>query len=38
MRIESCPVYDGEIRYGHLIRDRTFQFRGDLNEEQTLQP
>jgi hypothetical protein len=37
LRIESCPVYDGEIRNGRLIRDRTFQFHGDVNEEQTLQ-
>ena len=38
LRIESCPVYDGEIRNGRLIRDRTFQFHGGVNEEQTLQP
>jgi hypothetical protein len=38
IRIESCPVYDGEIRNGRLIRDRTFQFHGDINEEQTFQP
>lgn len=38
LRIESCPVYDGEIRNGRLIRDRTFQFHGDVTEEQTLQP
>jgi hypothetical protein len=38
LRIESCPVYDGEIRNGHLIRDRTFQFHGDVNEEQAFQP
>lgn len=38
LRIESCPVYDGEIRNGRLIRDRTFQFHGDVNEEQTFQP
>ena len=38
LRIESCPVYDGEIRNGRLIRDRTFQFHGDVNETQTLQP
>lgn len=38
LRIESCPVYDGEIRNGRLIRDRTFQFHGDVNEVQTLQP
>jgi hypothetical protein len=38
LRIESCPVYDGEIRNGRLIRDRTFQFHGDVTEDQTLQP
>ena len=38
LRIESCPVYDGEIRNGRLIRDCTFQFHGDVTEEQTLQP
>jgi hypothetical protein len=38
LRIESCPVYDGEIRNGRLIRNRTFQFHGSVNEEQTLQP
>jgi hypothetical protein len=38
LRIESCPVYDGEIRSGRLIRDRTFQFDGDVNKTQTLQP
>lgn len=37
LRIESCPVYDGEIRNGRLIRDRTFQFHGDVNEDQTYQ-
>jgi hypothetical protein len=26
IRIESCPVYDGDLRDGRLIRDRTFQF------------
>jgi hypothetical protein len=36
LRIESCPVYDGEIRSGRLIQDRTFQFHGDVNETQTL--
>ena len=38
IRIESCPVYDGEILNGRLIRDRTFQFHGDVNEERTFQP
>lgn len=38
LRIESCPVYDGEIRNGRLIRDRTFQFHGAVNETLTFQP
>lgn len=38
IRIESCPVYDGDIRDGRLIRDRTFQFHGDVTEQRTIQP
>ncbi len=38
LRIESCPVYDDQIRNGRLIRDRTFQFHGDVNEERIFQP
>ncbi len=38
LRIESCPIYDGEIRNGSLIQDRTFQFHGDVHETQTLKP
>ena len=33
IRIEDCPVYDGEIRNGQLIKDRTFQYHGGVNEE-----
>lgn len=28
IRIEDCPVYDGEIRNGKLIKDRLFRFQG----------
>ena len=38
IRIEDCPVYDGEIKNGHLIKDRTFQFHGSVNEERTYEP
>ena len=38
IRIESCPVYDGDLRDGRLIRDRTFQFHGDVTEQRTIQP
>ena len=33
LRIESCAVYDGEIRNGRLIRNRTFQFHGDRGQK-----
>lgn len=35
IRIEDCPVYDGDIRNGRLIRDRTFQFDGAVTEQRT---
>lgn len=38
IRIEDCPVYDGDIHIGHLIKDRTFQFHGSVNEERTYEP
>jgi len=38
LRIEDCPVYDNEINNGRLIRDRTFQFHGALDEERTFNP
>lgn len=38
IRVEDCPVYDGEIQNGHLIKDRTFQFHGSVNEERTYEP
>ena len=31
-RIEDCPVFDGMIQSGPLIRDRRFEFRGDVHE------
>lgn len=37
-RIEDCPVYDGQVQLGKLIRDRTFQFHGPLNEIRTFEP
>lgn len=37
-RIEDCPVYDGIVREGKLIRDRTFQYTGDIEETRTHEP
>lgn len=37
-RIEDCPVYDGVVREGKLIRDRTFQYTGGLEETRTHEP
>ncbi len=37
-RIEDCPVYDGEIRQGKLIRDRIFDFHGALEERRAFAP
>ena len=38
IRIEDCPVYDGQIHNGQLIRDRTFEFHGSVNEKRTYNP
>ena len=35
LRIEDCPVYDGRVTQGKLIRDRTFEFRGQTSTELT---
>jgi hypothetical protein len=37
-RIEDCPVYDGIVREGKLIRDRTFQYTGGVDETVTHEP
>ena len=37
-RIEDCPVYDGRIETGALIKDRRFQFRDAVHEERLLTP
>lgn len=37
-RIEDCPVYDGIVREGKLIRDRTFQYTGGIEETRTHEP
>jgi len=37
-RVEDCPVYDGEVRHGKLIRDRVFDFQGGVEETRTFKP
>jgi hypothetical protein len=38
LRIEDCPVWDGRVEVGKLIRDRIFEMRGSLNEDRRLPP
>lgn len=37
-RIEDCPVYDGLVETGPLIRDRKFEFRDGIEEDRTYTP
>ena len=37
-RIEDCPVYDGRIEVGGLIKDRRFEFRDAVHEDRLLTP
>ena len=37
-RVEDCPVYDGEVRHGKLIRDRVFDFQDGVQAMRTFQP
>ena len=37
-RIEDCPVYDGRVETGGLIKDRRFQFREGVHEERLFTP
>lgn len=37
-RIEDCPVYDGLVETGPLIRDRKFEFRDGVEEDRTYTP
>lgn len=38
LRIEDCPVWDGRVENGKLIRDRIFEIRGGLSEDRRLPP
>ena len=42
LRVEDCPVYDGRMTQGKLIRDRTFVFQSlspnELSETRTFTP
>lgn len=35
LRVEDCPVYDGEVEAGKLIRDRVFPFQDGFEETRT---
>lgn len=35
IRIEDCPVYDGIVTQGKLIRDRTFEFKSQYESIET---
>ena len=37
-RIEDCPVYDGRIDRGALIKDRRFEFRDAVHEDRIYVP
>jgi hypothetical protein len=37
-RVEDCPVYDGQVRQGKLIRDRVFDFKDGVQETRTFKP
>jgi len=38
IRVEDCPVWDGRIESGKLIRDRLFEMRGALSENRRIPP
>ena len=37
-RIEDCPVYDGQVESGPLIKDRAFEFRDGVREDRLHTP
>ena len=37
-RIEDCPVYDGAVEVGPLIKDRKFEFRDGVEEDRLYTP
>ena len=37
-RIEDCPIYDGRVETGGLIKDRAFQFRDGVHEDRLYTP
>ena len=37
-RIEDCPVYDGVVETGPLVKDRRFEFRDGVEEERLYTP
>ena len=38
LRLEDCPIYDGHVEAGKLIRDRIFEVRGTVEETRVLPP
>ena len=37
-RIEDCPVYDGRVETGPLVKDRAFEFRDGVREDRVYTP
>ena len=38
LRVEDCPVFDGRVETGPLIKDRRFEYHGGVNEERNHAP
>lgn len=38
LRIEDCPVFDGRVESGPLIKDRRFEYHGGVEEERVHTP
>ena len=38
LRVEDCPVFDGRVETGPLIKDRRFDFHGGVSEQRTHAP
>lgn len=38
LRLEDCPIFDGREETGPLIKDRRFDYTGDINEERLHEP
>jgi hypothetical protein len=38
LRVEDCPVFDGRVETGPLIRDRRFEYRGGVESDRVHPP